>query len=236
MILDQKLNWKEHINYVYNKAIKVLHELKYISSKFWGLGTKAIRTIYTAAVEPILTYGAAVWHYSVNKRYIKRKLLSAQRMAAISICKAYRTAPTNTLLILAKLTPIHLKIKQIALKDIFTGTNWNKNITNDHIDIPHELSQLFLDLKSFGIDQSSFVPKHPALRNNNSFLTGLPNNREGLHVYTNGSKTKCGVGASVIIANKLDRTLFQGSYKLQQHLFCSASRTFCYLQRTQHYQ
>ena len=57
----------------------------------WGLGHKALTTIYEGAVVPILTYGAPIWVEAIrkNKNLIKYKRI--QRLMNIKIAKAYQT-------------------------------------------------------------------------------------------------------------------------------------------------
>lgn len=94
--IDNKLSCIEHTKYCYDKALKVLNALRGISRNNWGLSSYAMKTIYSGAIEPILTYRAQVWGEAINKIHIRCKFISIQRIAAISICKSYRTTPTNS--------------------------------------------------------------------------------------------------------------------------------------------
>lgn len=58
ILLNEKLNWKGHINYVTKKVRKLIHkffELRHI------LSLKILKTIYFSLVQSILTYGIVVW-------------------------------------------------------------------------------------------------------------------------------------------------------------------------------
>jgi hypothetical protein len=57
----------------------------------WGLGHKALKTIYEGAIAPLMTYGAPVREEAAKKQKLLRKLLSTQRLINIKIAKAYRT-------------------------------------------------------------------------------------------------------------------------------------------------
>lgn len=53
--------------------------------------------------------------HKANNHHIKIKLLRVQRMVLLRACKAYRTAPTDSLCVLAGTLPIHLKAQQTSL-------------------------------------------------------------------------------------------------------------------------
>ena len=57
----------------------------------WGLGHKALKTIYEGAIVPILTYGALVWVDVIWKNRTVTKYKRIQRLMNIKIAKAYRT-------------------------------------------------------------------------------------------------------------------------------------------------
>ncbi|KAH9510418.1 hypothetical protein DERF_008936 [Dermatophagoides farinae] len=72
---------------------------------------EVLRTIYTAAIEPILTYGSSAWEVAMDQTTKRNKLLSIQRSFALSIIKGYRTTSAEASIVLANIDPIDLKIK-----------------------------------------------------------------------------------------------------------------------------
>jgi len=39
----------------------------------WGMGHRALKVIYSGAIEPILTYGAPIWEKALTKQCDLRK-------------------------------------------------------------------------------------------------------------------------------------------------------------------
>ena len=67
----------------------------------WGLGHKALTTIYEGAVVPILTYGAPIWVEAIRKNKNLTKYKRKQRLVDIKIAKAYRTVSYDASCVLA---------------------------------------------------------------------------------------------------------------------------------------
>jgi hypothetical protein len=66
----------------------------------WGLNRMRLQSIYRAIVEPILMYNYFVWSGALRSPKIKRMLSSTQRKIALLITKGFRTASTESLLLL----------------------------------------------------------------------------------------------------------------------------------------
>ncbi|XP_067118869.1 uncharacterized protein [Centruroides vittatus] len=205
IVLDQKLNWTEHVHHIYEKAVKTAQALKTISRNRWGYGPSTTRTLYSAALEPLITYGAEVWGSSVSRIHIKRKLLSIQRILAISIAKAYRTAPTEALLVIDHILPIDLKIKQIYIRYNLTKLV-NNQINMDQFCTTFAKTDCFEDLKSLatfahknGIDKNlTYYPVHPSF----AITYDTEQDTNDCHkilIFTDCSKTSTGVGCATVV-------------------------------------
>ena len=59
-IFDNKLFFREHINYVADKCKKLIFQLAKAAKLNWGLSHKALQTIYLGGIQPLLIYGAPV--------------------------------------------------------------------------------------------------------------------------------------------------------------------------------
>ena len=53
---DRKFNFNEHIDYTVAKLITLVNMMARTAKLQWGLGPKALKTIYEGAIVPILTY------------------------------------------------------------------------------------------------------------------------------------------------------------------------------------
>jgi len=65
--LDSKFNFNAHIGNTVAKLITLVNMLARTAKLQWGLGHKALKSIYEGAVVPILTYGAPIWIEAIRK-------------------------------------------------------------------------------------------------------------------------------------------------------------------------
>ena len=68
ILIDRKFSFHSHIQGIHDKSISLIHKLAKSAKLTWGLGNKALSTIYKGAIEPILTYGAPVWEQALKIR------------------------------------------------------------------------------------------------------------------------------------------------------------------------
>jgi len=108
VILDSRLSFVPHVDYVEEKTSKVLRSLGLLMPNLRG-PSQAKRRLYYNVVVSILTYGAPVWGQeyadSPRKQYPLRRI---QRMAAIRVICAYRTVSLDAALVLAGCPPLSL--------------------------------------------------------------------------------------------------------------------------------
>jgi hypothetical protein len=79
-----------HIYHTVTKLITLVNMLSRTAKQQWGLGYKALKTVYEGAVVPLLKYGAPIWKNAIrkSKNLIKYKRI---RLMNIKIAIAYRT-------------------------------------------------------------------------------------------------------------------------------------------------
>ncbi|KAJ2940791.1 hypothetical protein O0L34_g14908 [Tuta absoluta] len=115
LTIDNNLTFNKHVANVCTKATAIYKQLSKAARVSWGLHPEIIKTIYTAAVEPVVLYAASAWAPAANKLGIRKKLNSVQRSFAQKMCKAYRTTSLNSTLVLAGLLPLDLRIHEVAM-------------------------------------------------------------------------------------------------------------------------
>jgi hypothetical protein len=67
IIIDSKLNFREHIMYISRKCTKLIHALSKFAKPNWGLSHEALFTVYKGDILPLLLYGAPVWIGGLEK-------------------------------------------------------------------------------------------------------------------------------------------------------------------------
>ena len=80
----------------------------------WGCDPNRLCFLYSSTVEPILTYGCAIWSAALQRKQNLKLLRSVQRTAAIFITRSFKSVSTESLLIMSNLFPIDLKILGIT--------------------------------------------------------------------------------------------------------------------------
>lgn len=108
---DKKFKFDSHIEQLHDKSIRLIHSLSKSAKLTWGLGNKALTTIYKGAIEPILTYGAPVWGAALKRQKNLKKLQRIQRLINIKITKAYRTISYDASCVIAAIQPIDITIQ-----------------------------------------------------------------------------------------------------------------------------
>ena len=143
-----------------------------------GLKHAALKAVYTGGKLPLLLYGAPVWKKAIDKVTYKSKLVRVQRLVNIRSAKAYRTVSNKSLCILTGLNPIDIKAEEA-----FQFYHLNKGSTKEET-----LVDCDMEVKYW---------HHPTEMIN--FLTESNVETSTIQIFTDGRKSKQGVGPSVAI-------------------------------------
>ena len=112
--LTNRLRWYNHINNVYDKALKALHLGAKLTGKTWGLQPKLAGWIYTGMVKPIVQYGCMVLAHAA--RPTTPKLVKLSRLACLMIAPAIKSCPTSSMEVLLNLPPLAIDLQTCAIK------------------------------------------------------------------------------------------------------------------------
>jgi len=191
IVFDNKLSFKEHIIHIEEKCTKLIFALAKSAKLKWGLKHKALKTIYTGAILPLMTYGAPVWKGALNKASFKARLVRIQRLMNVKIAKAYRTVSNDALCIITGLMPIHIKIQEVAKY--------------------YEINKCKDEQYDRDTEPQNWI--HPA--KHIAVIEGHEDSIHCIHAYTDGSKNEEGTGAGIAIyANRSLRTKLK--YRLNE--------------------
>ncbi|CAF4939215.1 unnamed protein product [Pieris macdunnoughi] len=195
--IDNKFTYKEHIQSTLQKAHNLFNKLIIYTRPTWGPHPDNIKTIYKQVIQPIITYAAGIWGHIAGKKYIKKQLLSLQRKFSLRIIRGFRTISTNAAIALAQLTPLDLKITEVAeLENIRIHRTTHRLPSDIPLETPVPITELL----------------HPAERITiNTISTEQFNNNKKYdkytHIYTDGSKHEDeSTGASLVAYNPNDNT------------------------------
>jgi hypothetical protein len=114
IIFNNKLTFREHIKYIEEKCIKLIFSLSRSAKISWGLKHKALKSIYTGAILPLILYRAPIWKDVIKNSCYKTKLIRVQRLINIRTAKSYRTVSNEALCVITGSKPINIKIEEAA--------------------------------------------------------------------------------------------------------------------------
>ncbi|XP_071036434.1 uncharacterized protein [Parasteatoda tepidariorum] len=178
VLLDPGLTWIPHLNEVKDKITNFNQMSKRVARATWGLSPYILKKIYLQASEKVIIYAASVCYRNTNK--INQKLASIQRIPLRTITKCYSTASTESILILAGIKPIHLKV----IETIFNKCiKWGWKID----DILPVIQRTVIDSILEKTNLTTKAPVHPVTQLAVPWGYNSPNNN-GLEIYTDGSR------------------------------------------------
>lgn len=94
IILDNKLKWNDHIEYIQDKTMKTIWLCRRLIGKSWGLSPEKTRWIHKAIIKPKMAYGAVIWWEAIKKGKNEKKLNRIQRLMCLLTLGVMKTAPT----------------------------------------------------------------------------------------------------------------------------------------------
>ena len=102
LIFDCKLSFLPHIRYLKNKSTKALNLIRVVAHTSWGTDQDTLLLLYTSLIRSKLDYGCIVYG-SARSSYLR--MLDPVQNHALRLCLgAYRTSPSSSLCILAKIS------------------------------------------------------------------------------------------------------------------------------------
>jgi len=105
VIMDDKLSFTEHMDYVHNKVTKITRSLWRLLPNLHG-PIERRRRLYANVLSSIILYAAPVWaHKAIIKGKVHAELKEMHRMVALRVIAAYRTVSLDAVAILARIPP-----------------------------------------------------------------------------------------------------------------------------------
>ena len=204
VMLDNKLTWNEHIDYIKRKAMVNLFTMKKLASNYTGLSPEMAKYLYNQTIIPTITYGALVWWPKTNQTTTNKKLNIIQRLGLITITGAIRTTPTASLELITGIKPLHITIKEKAIEQIIQLTNtytFKEGDLKGHLNILNTIPELLTMTRHKNSTLTTYT-------HNKRYTIIFPlrldwdknewiNNTNSLNIFTDGSKTSTGTGAGI---------------------------------------
>ena len=113
--LDEKLNFRKHIEVVSHKASRCLGVLREING-IAKLSSKKLIQLYIGLVRPVLEYGCLAWQTATSHDL---KPLEIIQKKALALClKAPITSSREALEVASGIPPIDLRLTEIAIREV----------------------------------------------------------------------------------------------------------------------
>lgn len=205
VIIDSKLSFKTHNNYIKTKATEVLNNLLRFSKSKYGLNSKALSIIYKGCILPIISYGVSVWIKSIDYEYNKRYLNAIQRRVGLRQCKAYRTVSLSACEVICDYIPIDLYLKQRALQ-YFIKRNISNDLTVSYFNGTH----IAVELIEQQIDYTKH--KHPGHAKRIEICSELNDNYIIIYGMCNDEGTGAVYEICIVGSNKVTKKLKLATY------------------------
>ncbi|GBP96413.1 Putative 115 kDa protein in type-1 retrotransposable element R1DM [Eumeta japonica] len=184
MVLTRKLNQGVQ------RAASIYKGIARAAKATWGLSPEIVRTIYVAAIEPIVTYASCAWAPATKKLGVRKMLDALQRSVALKACRAYKTVSLHSALILARLLPLDIRVREAArLYEVKRGSESGDVCADRELEKPVDFREMPHPAHTPELGFESVEDLDPSTVDRLAIV--------GPHIYTDGSKTEGKVGAAL---------------------------------------
>jgi len=119
VILDQELQWKEHVDYALHVGTKWVEQYQQLATPLRGVSAKHMQKFYLAITVLNMLYVADLFLIPENRnlkgtKYFIGKLGKVQRQASLHITRMMWSAPMDTIDACTDLLHFHLLIEKLT--------------------------------------------------------------------------------------------------------------------------
>ncbi|UYV82602.1 hypothetical protein LAZ67_22000090 [Cordylochernes scorpioides] len=171
---DRRLAFHQHVVEVCTRVRGFLPRLTAAANSNFGFGFRALRMLYLQVVVPAISYASPVWFPNLKQRSLNT-LLSAQRPFLIRTCRAFKTTDSYSLISLSRVLPLDLDVGAKAELYFKKHSFVDADFPVEPPPCPHPLP---------------YPPYYSAPIN-------IPDLSADVTYYTDGSKTRTGVGTGL---------------------------------------
>ncbi|KAL4256815.1 hypothetical protein AB1N83_011417 [Pleurotus pulmonarius] len=110
--LDRKLEFKEHVRIMCNRAMSKIQALTVLGNSVRGMNHANRRLAYKTIVLPVLTYGVVLWYTGVRQKGLMKQMAKVQNAGLRLILGTFRTSPVAALHHIGSILPIPLLLER----------------------------------------------------------------------------------------------------------------------------
>lgn len=113
VILDNKLEWKYHIENLIQSCHKRMNVIKALSNTHWGANSTSLLNVYRLLIRSKIDYASAI--YSTAKSRLLNRLDSIHNTGIRLAYGAFRTSPVESLYVIANEPPLRIRRERLTL-------------------------------------------------------------------------------------------------------------------------
>lgn len=135
LIIDDKLDWKEHLKEIRKKILAYIAMLRRFTGKLFGFNLNLLKRLYTTVICPKIFYGSPIWCHMTKCTYFKSGLDVTHNLALRALIGTFRNTPARALEAAFGLDPISESLRTITTLDILrmhTKGQWDIYMESEH--------------------------------------------------------------------------------------------------------
>ena len=215
VIIDNRLNWTEHIIHLVAKAKRKLLRLRACIGALRGPLPMLTRWLWTGIIQPILNYGAVVWYRAALGKVNSNRLDRLSSVAMRLMGNFRKSTPTSALQVALGIIPPDLSIQRAAvqtLRRLELGNHIKENWSGlGHGNWVGHIKSLRILREQWDLPNPSLEDTMPIRDNKckitfnfDSLLQGNDISGPGWRIYTDGSKlSDTQVGSGFVVLNEI---------------------------------
>uniref|UniRef100_A0A8D8Q5N6 ribonuclease H n=1 Tax=Cacopsylla melanoneura TaxID=428564 RepID=A0A8D8Q5N6_9HEMI len=126
LLLETKLNWKFHLEYIENKCHKYLNIMKMICNKHWGMNPTIALTYYKATIRATLDFGSIFYSDSCKG---KLSTLDKVQNRALRLAMGYlNSTPIDNIIVECKEKPSSTRLYQSVNRFVLKAISSQKDL------------------------------------------------------------------------------------------------------------
>ena len=203
--LDSSLSWSLNLNKKITSAKLAFMKIRNAIGSIWGPSPRALKWAIDGIIMPMLLYGCVVWG---KNAIMQTKLRKLHRIMLLSMMCVRKSTPTQGIEVITNMIPIHLRIKDAALKGMLRILpRYTSKWCSEYKSLIGHLQWGTNELKQLGISDFDFDKCNVLNVDRNfmvdqeSFKSGLPTSDCIIKCYTDGSKLGGHTGFGYAITN-----------------------------------
>lgn len=211
VILDDKLKFDKHVNYICQNAMKGINIMRCITGVFWGSDPKTLSMIYKSIVRSHFEYSSLA--YLNASPTLLKKLDVLQNIGLRLISGAMRTTPINVMEAETCIEPLVIRRLSAAQRFSIKTLSQSNSIVLNSLSLPEAWSRT---LQDFSLKPSDIMSNRlPAI---NTILSKVKENSVNMYKSDLWPVYRCAYDALVYTKVKMDLRKIEDKFMFMEQM------------------